>query len=261
MTLFLHEMKQSRKSLAIWTAAITFMMCVAIIIYPEMSGQMNEMNQMMSDMGAFSSAFGLDQLNFGEFSGYYGIECGNVIGLGGAIFAAIIAISALAKEEKDKTAEFLLTHPLKRSSIITSKLLSVITQIIIMNLSVNLLANLSALAIGQSEGLSSRIVLGIAFLLMQIEIACICFGISAFIIRGSYGIGIGCAMIFYFMNILSNLTEEAKVLKYITPFGYTDSAYIINEKTIKVEYLAVGAIFSGIGIMLAYLRYTKKDIK
>ena len=261
MTLFLHEMKQSRKSLAIWTAAITFMMCVAIIIYPEMSGQMNEMNQMMSDMGAFSSAFGLDQLNFGEFSGYYGIECGNVIGLGGAIFAAIIAISALAKEEKDKTAEFLLTHPLKRSSIITSKLLSVITQIIIMNLSVNLLANLSALAIGQSEGLSSRIVLGIAFLLMQIEIACICFGISAFIIRGSYGIGIGCAMIFYFMNILSNLTEEAKVLKYITPFGYTDSAYIINEKSIKVEYLAVGAIFSGIGIMLAYLRYTQKDIK
>ena len=261
MTLFLHEMKQSRKSLVIWTAAITFMMCVAIIIYPEMSGQMNEMNQMMSDMGAFSSAFGLDQLNFGEFSGYYGIECGNVIGLGGAMFAAIIAISALAKEEKDKTAEFLLTHPLKRSSIITSKLLSVITQIIIMNLSVNLLANLSALAIGQSEGLSSRIVLGIAFLLMQIEIACICFGISAFIIRGSNGIGIGCAMIFYFMNILSNLTEEAKVLKYITPFGYTDSAYIINEKTIKVEYLAVGAIFSGIGIMLAYLRYTKKDIK
>ena len=254
-------MKQSRKSLAIWTAAITFMMCMAIIIYPEMSGQMNEMNQMMSDMGAFSSAFGLDQLNFGEFSGYYGIECGNVIGLGGAIFAAIIAISALAKEEKDKTAEFLLTHPLKRSSIITSKLLSVITQIIIMNLSVNLLANLSALAIGQSEGLSSRIVLGIAFLLMQIEIACICFGISAFIIRGSYGIGIGCAMIFYFMNILSNLTEEAKVLKYITPFGYTDSAYIINEKSIKVEYLAVGAIFSGIGIMLAYLRYTQKDIK
>ena len=100
MTLFLHELKQNRLSLIIWALSISFMLCVSIMIYPEMSGQMEEMNQMMSDMGAFSSAFGLDQLSFGEFSGYYGIECGNVLGIGGAIFAAIIAVTALAKEEK-----------------------------------------------------------------------------------------------------------------------------------------------------------------
>lgn len=261
MTLFLHELRQNKTSLAIWTAAISFMMCITIIIYPEMSGQMSEINQMMSDMGAFSSAFGLDQLNFGEFSGYYGIECGNVLGLGGAMFAAIVAISSLAKEEKDKTAEFLLTHPLKRSKIITSKLLSVLAQIIILNISVNLLANISTVIIGQSEGMSSRIVLGLAFLLMQAEIACICFGLSAFVIRGNYGVGIGCTMIFYFMNIISNLTEDAEFLKYITPFGYTDSAYIIKENALKSEYIIIGAVLSAVGIALAYIRYTKKDIK
>lgn len=261
MTLYLHEIKSSRRSLAIWTIAISFMLCVAIFIYPEMSGQMEELNQMMSDMGAFSSAFGMDQLNFGEFSGYYGIECGNVLGLGGAMFAAIIAISALAKEEKDKTAEFLLSHPLRRRSIITSKLLSVISQIVILNIVVNILANLSALAIDETDGLSTRLLLSLAFLFMQIETACICFGISAFIVRGGYGIGIGTAMIFYFMNIVSNLTDDAKALKYITPFGYTDSSYIINEQALKLEYIATGAILALIGVSLAYIKYTKKDIK
>ena len=102
MTLFMHEMKQNRISVIIWSVIISFMLCVSIIIYPEMSSQMDEMTQMMSEMGSFSTAFGLDEMNFGEFSGYYGIECGNVLGLGGAMFAAIVAISALAKEEKDK---------------------------------------------------------------------------------------------------------------------------------------------------------------
>jgi ABC-2 type transport system permease protein len=54
------------------------------------------------------NSFGMDKLNFGEFMGYFGIECGNVLGLGGALFAALAGISALAKEEKDRTAEFLL---------------------------------------------------------------------------------------------------------------------------------------------------------
>ena len=261
MTLFLHELKQNRLSLIIWALSISFMLCVSIMIYPEMSGQMEEMNQMMSDMGAFSSAFGLDQLSFGEFSGYYGIECGNVLGIGGAIFAAIIAVTALAKEEKDRTAEFLLSHPINRQKVITSKLISVFAQILILNVTVTTLANLCAYIIGESDGLSTRLLLGLAFLLVQIEIACICFGISAFIIRGGYGIGIGSALMLYFVNIIANLTEEAEFLKYITPFGYTDSAHIINENTLKTEYLAVGVCFSIIGVILAYVKYTKKDIK
>lgn len=261
MTLYLHELKQSRLSLIIWSFSIAFMLCISIIIYPEMSGQMEEMNQMMSDMGAFSSAFGLDQLSFGEFSGYYGIECGNVLGLGGALFAAIVGISALAKEERDRTAEFLLSHPIKRSKIVWCKLISVITQIIVLNVIVNALANICALVIGEVAGLGTRLLLGFAFLLMQIEIAAICFGISAFVIRGGYGIGIGLSLMLYFINILSNLTEDAKFLKYLTPFGYTDSSYIINEGSINTKYLLVGALFAIIGLSAAYLKYTKKDIK
>ena len=90
MTIFKHELRQGRVSLIIWTAAISFMLGICVIIYPEMSAQMEDVSAMFADMGSFSQAFGMDRINFGEFIGFFGVECGNVLGLGGAFFAALL---------------------------------------------------------------------------------------------------------------------------------------------------------------------------
>ena len=102
MTVFFHELKRGRISLLIWSAAIAFMLAICVIIYPEMKSQMGDISAMFADMGSFSEAFGMDKINFGSFTGFFGVECGNVLGLGGAFFAAIIGISALSKEEKEQ---------------------------------------------------------------------------------------------------------------------------------------------------------------
>lgn len=41
MTILKHEIRQGRNSLIIWTAVIAFMLGVCILIYPEMSKQMD----------------------------------------------------------------------------------------------------------------------------------------------------------------------------------------------------------------------------
>ena len=133
MPLILHELRKNCLAVLIWTTAITFMLGVTIVIFPEMAGQMGEMENMFAEMGAFTEAFGMDRINFGEFSGYFGIECGNVLGMGGAFFAAVAGIAALSSEESHNTAEFLLSHPISRARVVTLKLLSVISQIIILN--------------------------------------------------------------------------------------------------------------------------------
>ena len=260
MGLLKHEIKQGKVSLAIWTAIIAFMLAVCILIYPEMSSQMDEISGMFADMGDFSAAFGMDRINFGEFTGFFGVECGNVLGLGGAFFAALLGISALAKEEKEHTAEFLLTHPVRRRKVVSEKLLAVLLQIVILNIVVIGVTMLSTLVIGEKPEFKTILLLFLAYFLLQVEIAAICFGISAFISKGSLGIGLGMAALFYFLNIVANLSEDAKFLKYITPFGYTESADIIAEGCISREYLCVGAIFALLGIVAAYYRYSKKDI-
>ncbi|MBE6537337.1 MAG: ABC transporter permease [Ruminococcaceae bacterium] len=260
MTVFLHELKMNRLSLLIWTGVISFMLGVCVVIYPEMSSQMTEMTDMFADMGAFTSAFGMDKINFGEFSGYFVIECGNVLGIGGAIFAAILGVSALSKEERDRTAEFLLTQPITRRRVISEKLLTVAVCILIMNLAVMVITMLAILAVGEVIAFGKLLLIFLAYLLMQLEIAAITFGISAFVNRGAMGIGIGVAFLSYFLNILANLTEKAKVLKYLTPFGYTDGAEIIADNALAYKYLITGVVFAAAAIYLAYFKYEKKDI-
>ena len=260
MTVFKHELRQGRSALIIWTAAISFMLGICIVIYPEMSTQMGDISAMFADMGSFSQAFGMDRINFGEFLGFFGVECGNVLGLGGAFFAALLGISALAKEEKEHTAEFLLTHPVSRTRVITEKLCAVIVQIVIMNLAVIAVTALSVLIIGEEADIKIFALLFLSFFLMQLEVAAVTFGISAFLRRGSLGIGLGLAAVFYFMNIVANLIDETKFLKYITPFGYTESADIIADGALNGGYLAVGMALAAIGVILAFCKYGRKDI-
>lgn len=260
MTIFKHELRQGRSTLIIWTAAISFMLGICIVIYPEMSTQMGDISAMFADMGSFSQAFGMDRINFGEFLGFFGVECGNVLGLGGAFFAALLGISALAKEEKEHTAEFLLTHPVSRTRVITEKLSAVIAQIVILNLAVIAVTALSVLIIGEEADIKTFALLFLSFFLMQLEVAAVTFGISAFLRRGSLGIGLGLAAVFYFMNIVANLIDETKFLKYITPFGYTESADIIADGALNGGYLAVGMALAAIGVILAFWKYGRKDI-
>ena len=260
MTVFKHELRQGRSALIIWTASISFMLGVCIVIYPEMSTQMGDISAMFADMGSFSQAFGMDRINFGEFLGFFGVECGNVLGLGGAFFAALLGISALAKEEKEHTAEFLLTHPVSRTRVIAEKLCAVIVQIVILNLAVIAVTALSVLIIGEEADIKIFALLFLSFFLMQLEVAAVTFGISAFLRRGSLGIGLGLAAVFYFMNIVANLIDETKFLKYITPFGYTESADIIADGALNGGYLAVGMALAAIGVILAFWTYGRKDI-
>ncbi|MCI6615985.1 ABC transporter permease subunit [Ruminococcus sp.] len=260
MTIIRHELKQSRISLIIWTVAIGFLLAVCIFMFPEMKGEMEEVNDVFSSMGSFTQAFGMDKVNFGTLLGFYAVECGNILGLGGAFFASLCAISVLSKEEKERTAEFLFTHPVSRVRVVAEKLISVLLQIVILNAVVYAIAVLSIAFIGETVPWQEITLMHTAYLLLQLELAGVCFGVSAFLRRGSIGTGLGIAVIMYFLNIIANLTESAEFLKYITPFGYADGAEIVRNVSLDMNMIAIGILFAVIGISAGFVKYCRKDI-
>ncbi len=261
MTLFLHEMRVNKWQYIIWSLAVSFMLGISVLIYPEMKSQMNELSEMFSQMGSFSEAFGMDQLNFGEFLGFFGTECGNTLGMGGGIFAALIGVSVLYKEEKNGTAEFLLSHPITRSRVACEKLLSIIAQLLIFVSASAAVTAIATVIIGENPDTKTMLLIFLAQLFMLIEISSVCFAVSAFARKGGIGIGIGISALFYFINIIANLTESVEFLKYITPYGYADCAYIVSESAIDLTKLAIGAAVTLACIALAFYRYGKKDIR
>ena len=260
MTLLKHEIRQGGASFGIWTLSIGFLIAVCIFLFPEMSRQIEEANELFSSMGSFSAAFGMDRLSFGTLTGFYAIECCNVLGLGGAFYASLTAAGMLGKEERDRTAEFLLTHPVSRGRIVAEKLAAVLFFITAMNLLIFAVSVCCILAIGETVPLKELALLHAAYGLLQLELGGICFGISAFLKKGAAGVGLGLAAGMYFLNLIANITKSAGFLKYITPFGYCEGADLLADGRMDAAKAAVGIAVGAAGIAAAFVYYRKKDI-
>ena len=197
------------------------------------------------------------EVDEGDFFGFIGPN-----GAGkSTTIRTLLGIGIIAKEESNHTAEFLYTLPLSRNTVLGSKLLAVLIQIIALNVLIFAFSLLSAAMVDKGLDIHSLLLLHTAFLCSQIEISAICFGASAFIRGNGLGIGLGLALLLYFMNIIANIAEPASFLKYITPFGYTEAADIIADGSLSAVKLLIGLGIALAGILLAFRKYSEKDLK
>ena len=260
MRIFLHEMKRGRLPLLLWAGAVGGMLGIAILVYPEMTSQMDQINEMFAQMGSFTAAFGMDKINFGEFTGYFSVECGNVLGLGGGMFAALTGAGMLAKEMKEHTADFLFTHPVSRSRIGAEKLLAVLCQILLLNLAAAGAAAVASLIVGQQPDWGKTGLILLAYLLMQLLLGTAAFGLSAFLKGGGIGVGLVLALGLYFLNILSNVADSLSRLKYLTPYGFTDGSAILNGGAIPGGYLLSFSLIAAVALAAGFYRFSRRDL-
>ena len=261
MMVFLHEMRQNAKMLAVWSVVIGGMVVLCVAMFPDISAQSEDFTAMFSSLGVFTEVFGMDQLSIGEPLGFFGVECGAVLGIGGAFFAAYLGVRMLSKEESEHTAEFLLTHPVSRAGVVAAKLAAVVVCIVLLNAFVAACSVASFAAIDEAIDWEPFWLFLGAQALMQLELACVCFGASAVLGRGSVGVGLGFAALLYFANIVANLSENAEWLRFVTPFAYTDAADIITDVALDPLLVGLGMAYAVVGLAVAFVVYARKDVR
>jgi len=260
MTIIKHELKRNSKTLFIWSILLGGGIFLFMLLYPSLKESLAQMADSYANMGSFTEAFGMNKIGMDNAMGFYGIEAGAMLSIGGTMFAAIIGIGILAKEEGQHSAEFLLTHPVSRKRIVTEKLIFSILQILFLNLICFGLASLSFVIISEPIIWKDLILYHTAQLIMQLEIGAVCFALSAFMKKNNMGLGIGIAILLYFMNIFINTSDKVNFLKYITPFQYSDAAEIFSTGHLDWVLIGIGMIVSVVSIFIAYIYYIKKDI-
>lgn len=260
MTFIKHELKMNLKSLLIWMLVVGGMVFCFMLIFPSMENSIGEISGAYSQMGDFSTAFGMDKMNIATPMGYFAIEIGATLSLGGSMFAAIVGIGMLAKEEGGHTTEFLFVTPNKRTYFITTKFIAQVLILTVFDIVCMVLGIFSFICIGEDLVWKNYLLFFLAQYLMQLEIAGICFGISAFLKKNNIGLGIGIAMILYFMNLFANISDEVKNLHYITPFSYADAAEIFTSEKIPGKYLIPGMMIMIIAVGIGYVKYHRKDL-
>ena len=259
MTVFRKELRAGAVSFLVWSAAVGGLMAVCVGMYPSFAGSMDDMSALFAGMGDFSAAFGLDKLQFGTILGFYGTECGNILGLGGAFYAALTAMGMLAGEEGSHTAEFLLTHPVSRLRVAGEKLAALAVLVVALNLVCLACGAGGILLIGEDADWGGLLRYHGALLLMQLEVGGLCFGLSALLRRGGLGLAMGLAGLLYFAGLLVNLDQGLDWLRFVTPYYYADAARVFAGEGLAGPVLAgcgLGALGAGFGLWW----YRRKDI-
>ncbi len=261
MNMYLHELKAYRKSTIIWSCSLALLMVFFLSIYPSVAKEGEEFNKLiMSYPEAVRKAFGII-MDLTSFLGYYSYVFQYVI-LFGAIQAMNLGTSIISKEVRQKTADFLLTKPVKRSEIITSKLLAVLTSLVLTNIA----CTVFGAAIGNMvkvQDFSMKIFLLISLTLFFVQIIFMALGavisVASAKIKSVIAVSVGTVFGFFILNMFSLIIGD-DALRYITPFRYFDTAYIIKNSGYEIQFLVIGLIFAVLATAACYVIYTKKDI-
>ena len=261
MTLYKHELKLNRMSFVIWLVGVLAMSAGCIFLFPLIDESMADMSDAFASMGGFSAAFGMDKLPINTLEGFFGTEIGTIYALGSGMFASLIGISALSKEESSHTAEFLHTLTLSRCGIVTGKLLGILTLIVLFDAVALGVFVGSAAVIGESISIKCLLGYIASQFAAQTELASICLAMSAISKKSSFGLGIGTALVLYVLDIVARITEQADFLKYITPFSFSNATDVfVNKGSVEAVPLCIGVCVTVASIVCAYIVYNRRDI-
>lgn len=260
LTIYKHELRYYIKSLIIWTLSVGGLSFMCILLFSSMKESMEGMAESYASMGAFSDAFGMSKLSIATLEGFYATEVGTIHGLGGAMFAAIVSMVILSKEEDGHTSEFLYTLPVSRGRVITSKLGAIITNILIFNIACVLLYALGFLILGEHVPTKEFLMFHLMQFVMQMEIVSICFGLSACMKKNKLGVGLGVVLLLYAYDLIARVIPDLSDYKVLSPFAYANAADIFSGEKMSVCGIVIGIAVILSGIITAYVVYSKRDL-
>ena len=258
------EFKVNKRSFIIWLSILTIVFLVVYIIYPyiitdeSVKGIEELINVFPEDV---LKAFNMDLESITSAFGWLKTEGMTFVLLILGIYSSILGGNILLKEESDNTIEYLSCLPIKRSKIVTNKIIVSISLILSMVLIFGVF-NYIALLISWEFNQSQFILLSIAPILAIIPIFSISLFISTFMhkTKGIMGISLGIVFISYILNVLSELSTKVSFIKYISVYTLADIRNVISKVSINPIMIIISLLISTIFIIGTYYRYNRKEM-
>jgi len=182
VSIFLREMRVGHRSLLVWTLVLAGLNVLLMGVYPSFAADAQKLNELIAMYPeGFMKIFGLDRLSLADPVGFYATEAYFMVLLFGGVFAAILGSGLLAKEEDEKTIEYLLARPVTRDQILTGKALAFAASLVLFNLLIGVATYASFVAfVDQDYSGRALFLLLVAPLLAHLTFAAVGFLLALF---------------------------------------------------------------------------------
>ncbi len=254
------ELKVNLKSFLIWSLSVCLLLILVFCIYPSISHKM-EIDKLLTIFpDEIINGFNFNVVSLSTVFGWYASEGFMITTLIGGLFAVMLGANILLKEESDKTINFLYAMPISRNKILGSKILAGALYIIAFNLLIMIVTGIGFKLSGDFE-LNKWLLLTLTPILVHLVLFVLTLLVSCYMKKTGQAMGLmfGVTLVFYMLNMISQMDESLDFLSFITPFGYIDVTEIVKNGLINWYY----GIILVIGLVISFFlvrRYNNKEL-
>ncbi len=264
MNIYKFELKMLRSSILIWGLSIPLILFAYMAFYPTIAADTAAFDALMANYPKELLAFfGMrPDLPMSSLLGYFSLTFG-MMQIPIAIQAANYGIAMLSVEEREMTADFLLTKPISRTKIMVSKFLASLTSLLIVNAG-TWIATIGALYAFKGDStveLHNVILVLSTVILFQLFFVGVGMAISVAvkkvpsIIAYSMSLGFGLYILFGLKSSFSS-----KIMSFFTPYAYFEPAEILVNGHLDLLFTLICSAVIVISFALAYFLYNKRNI-
>jgi beta-exotoxin I transport system permease protein len=262
MNVFFHEIRAYRKNLFFWSGAMVFLVGASMAKFATLETAGQSVTEIFGQFPkSFQVIFGLNGFDVTSASGYYGVVFLYLV-LMATIHAVLIGTDIISKEERDKTAEFLLVKPISRARVISAKLGAGLINIVLFNLVTLISSIYFTNFFNKGESITGTIILLMSGLFM---LQLLFFFVGASVAaaskkpKASASIATTILLFTFILSFFVSLNESIEDLKYLTPFKYFDAHSIINDGRLEPLYVAIATVLIATMVFVTYTAFIKRD--
>ena len=264
MNIFFREMKAHTKSLIFWSLGMLFMIISGMGKFSYYADSGQSLTDLISTMPkTLKSILGFGEFDVTKASGFYGMLFLYLV-IMVTIHSSMMGANIISKEERDKTAEFLMVKPVSRVKIITAKLLAALLNVVILNL-VTLIFSISIVnKYSRGEDITSDIlILMVGMFILQLIFLLIGTGIASVSKNPKISTSVATTILLvtFILSILVDMNNKLEALKYITPFKYYSAENLMYGGGLDPVFVILSLLIIISMTWVTYVFYKKRDLK
>lgn len=264
MNILLRELKANLKSLLIWSASMAALIYIGMIKYSAFTKTGDAINELFNQMPesvlkVLGISLGTDLTSVGVFYSIFFLY----FLLLAAVHATMLGALIIAKEERDKTADFLFVKPIKRNRAITFKIIAALINISVLNLVTFVVSVISTAQYTDGNSITKQILyVTIALYILQILFLGIGLLLGGLVKHSKVGTSIGSAIILgtFLLKVVIDLKKDINYLDFLTPFRYFNPSDLMFKLQINMGYALLSIIIAVVCIALTYFFFNKRDL-
>jgi len=261
--IYAFELRRKLGSVLIWSAGIAAVAILYMAFFATFADYAAVIEETLKRFPPeYLKALGMAGVDLSSVPGYYSFVF-TFLQILLALQASNYGFGLVAVEESRMISDFLLSKPVARSQVLTSKLLAAFTALTLTDAATWAISFLAVELFRHGRPYDPGV---LALMLSSIPIfqaAFLCLGLAfSLLVRRvrsatPYGLILGFGG--YVLNAFGDLTGEVK-LELLTPFRHFDPTYVVQHHSYEASLVGISIAMILLALAFSYWRYLRRDI-